>query len=519
MSSPVFRLEASARRAPDSTAIIHQDRRYSYRSLHRMAGQVAAGLAAEGFGPGSKIALCCSNRAGFLAAYFGALKIGATVVNLLWTSKARDFARLLNDSGAEALFCVDRFGGCEVTAEALEGMREAPGGRKLWVIPADLESESTVPGQPSIGDLMRGRHSEGPTHSFADDDTMLVVYTSGSTGRPKGIELSHGAVDRTLLMTIPLFEIDACRVRLVIFSMECIMSQLFLVLQPVFLGQAMVLLECENPATLIDESDPGLIWRVIKQHGVTFLLLMPSVYRWLLDHSEGVERGATPLRLCVAGGAPLPPAWAAEFEERIGVSLQPGYGASEVCAALAWTWPGEGYRQGCVGRPIPGVETRIVDSEFRDLPRGAKGHLLVRSPGLMKGYLNLPDVTATTIRDGWYCTRDMASFDEDGYLRIYGRMDNRITRGVEHIEPALVESLLLQHPAVAQAVVVPVPHETLGQEAKTFVSLRHGTSIAEGELLGWLKGELPLGQCPGLLEIRRSLPMTNTGKIARHLLT
>src|SRR5262249_39066799 len=135
MANPVFYLEASARRTPEAVAIIHQDRRYSYQSLNRMAGQVAAGLAAEGFGPGSKIALCCSNRAGFLVAYFGILKIGATVVNLLWTSKAGDFARLLNDSGAEALFCVDRFGGCEVTAEALAGVRGAPPRRQLRGLP------------------------------------------------------------------------------------------------------------------------------------------------------------------------------------------------------------------------------------------------------------------------------------------------------------------------------------------------------------------------------------------------
>jgi acyl-coenzyme A synthetase/AMP-(fatty) acid ligase len=128
-------------------------------------------------------------------------------------------------------------------------------------------------------------------------------------------------------------------------------------------------------------------------------------------------------------------------------------------------------------------------------------------------------VIAATIRDGWYCIRDLASLDDGGYLRIYGRMDNRITRGIQHIEPALVEGLLLQHPAVAQAVVVPVPHETLGQEAKTFVAPRHGTSVGEGELLDWLKGELPLGQCPGLIETRCNLPMTDTGKVARHLLT
>jgi long-chain acyl-CoA synthetase len=225
-----------------------------------------------------------------------------------------------------------------------------------------------------------------------------------------------------------------------------------------------------------------------------------------------------PLKLCITGGAPISDGWVEEFRDRLGVQLYPGYGASEACAALAWTWPHEGYRPGSVGRPIPGVEMKIVDGDLQELPNGAKGHLILRSPALMTGYLNMPELTAQTLQNGWYHTRDLASFDADGYLRIYGRMDNRITRGVEHIEPALVESLLLTHPAIAQAVVVAVPHQTLGQEAKSVVTVKDDADISEAELLDWLGKNLPLGQCPGLLEIRASMPMTNMGKIARHML-
>jgi long-chain acyl-CoA synthetase len=511
-------LEATAQRSPDATAVIFRDRHFTYRQIDGWASQIAHGLTAEGFGPGSKIALCCSNRPGFLAAYFGILKIGGTVVNLLWSLKARDFTDLLLDSGAEAIFGFDAYGDTDVASEILEGMKGAPGCRKLWLIPADPEGPSPVRGHPAIGDLMRGRATRFESHPIPPEDTMLVVYTSGSTGRQKGIEISARAIGEILLLTVPLFEVEHCRVRLAMFTLECMMAQLFLLLQPVFLGHATVLLECEGADTMFDEEDPQQIWRSILDHGVTFVIAMPAVYRWLLDNSGNLAKQHVPLKLCITGGAPISDGWVEEFKERLGVQLHPGYGASETCAALAWTWPHEGYRAGSVGRPIPGIEMKIVDGNLRSLPAGEKGHLVLRTPALMTGYLNMPELTAQTIQDGWYHTRDLASFDADGYLRIYGRMDSRITRGVEHIEPALVESLLLTHPAVAQAVVVPVPHEKLGHEAKTFVTVRDDADITETELLDWLNRELPLGQCPGLLEIRDSLPMTNMGKVARHML-
>lgn len=137
----------------------------------------------------------------------------------------------------------------------------------------------------------------------------------------------------------------------------------------------------------------------------------------------------------------------------------------------------------------------------------------------MKGYLNLPQATARTLRHGWLRTGDIGRFDEAGRLDILGRADDKILRGEEHIYPAEVETVLKAHPAVAEAAVIGVPDSYLGQEAKTFVVLRDGCHLAAEELLGWLARELPDGKCPGLVEFQASLPMTATGKVARHLLS
>ncbi|QEX19973.1 long-chain-fatty-acid--CoA ligase [Hypericibacter terrae] len=519
MTNAAFYLEATALRSPDATAVIFRDRPYSYSQIHRWATKAAAGLTAQGYGPGDRIALCCNNRPSFLIAYFGILMTGATVVNLLWTSTEQDFAFMLEDSEVDAFLCFDNYGDDPVAPRAIAAMRRVSCVKQLWILPVDPEGASTVIGFPSLADLMKDQPERFPIHHFEREDAALVVYTSGSTGKQKGLEISAGAVAEVVNLTVPLFEIDHCRVRLSIFTMECMMSQLFLILQPVFLGQSVIYLECENPETLIDKKNPGAVWQNIIDHGATFIVAVPSFYRWLLDHADGVRKEQVPLKLCISGGAALPAAWEREFRERLGVQLRAGYGASETCAALAWSWPSGGQHEGYTGKILPGIEARIVDDNDNDLALTDRGHLLVRSPAMMTRYINRPDLTATTMKDGWYHTRDIATFSSDGYLKIIGRMDSRITRGNEHIVPEVVESLLQRHPAVSLAAVVAVPHPTYGQDGKAFVTLKQKKAIDAQALLDWLRGELPVGQAPGQIEIRDALPMTNTGKIARHMLS
>jgi acyl-CoA synthetase (AMP-forming)/AMP-acid ligase II len=171
-----------------------------------------------------------------------------------------------------------------------------------------------------------------------------------------------------------------------------------------------------------------------------------------------------------------------------------------------------------VGPVVPGVEVVLEDEAGRRAAPGGQGEILVRGPGVMQRYLNLPEVTARALRGGWLRTGDIGRFDEAGRLDILGRADDKILRGEEHIYPAEVEAVLKGHPAVAEAAVIGVADDYLGQEAKTFVVLRHGCSLAAGELLGWLARELPEGKCPGLVEFKPALPLTATGKVARHLL-
>ncbi len=183
------------------------------------------------------------------------------------------------------------------------------------------------------------------------------------------------------------------------------------------------------------------------------------------------------------------------------------------------------YKDTPLGRPvqyrgrIPGVDVRIVDEKGAGVSPGEKGEVIVRSPGLMKGYLGMSDATADAVRDGWYRTRDYGAFDDEGYLFLYGRADSKILRGYERIDPVEIELILHEHPAVSLAAVIGVPHPELGQEAKAFVVLEKGQTIEADQLLGWLGRQLPDGKCPGILQFRQSLPLTDTGKVATHSLS
>ncbi len=521
-------LDSTAAQLPDATAVVFDGRRYTFRQTQAMANQVANGLRAAGYGAGSRIALACGNRPGFLAAYYGILKIGGCAVVLSTTLRERDIRFQLEDSGAEALLTYDgpNFrlpGGGGDTAygeQALAAAEAVPACRAAWVIPADIAAGSTIAGTPALSDLMAGRSTSAATHGYAPEDTAVLLYTSGSTGRPKGVELTQANLLSMTRINQALAPRGATRVRLISTPLFHVMGQVCGLNLAMLNGETMV---------LVEGFDPAQIWRLITEQAVSYFVHMPIFYQYLMERADAVDTAAVrrSLRLCATGGAPLQAGLSEAFAERFGLPIVPGYGLTEASSIVAWggapdggsALAGHGLKATTVGRVVPGVEVVLEDAAGRRsaLP-GAQGEILLRGPGVMKRYLNLPEETAAVLEDGWLRSGDIGRFDEAGRLDILGRADDKILRGEEHIYPAEVEAVLKAHPAVAEAAVIAVPDDYLGQEAKSFVTLREGCAVPAGELLGWLARELPDGKCPGLVEFRPSLPLTPTGKVARHLL-
>jgi long-chain acyl-CoA synthetase len=221
----------------------------------------------------------------------------------------------------------------------------------------------------------------------------------------------------------------------------------------------------------------------------------------------------------VSGAAPCPWDLAQEWRARTGVRIVRGYGMTELFRPLSYLAGDPTDYPDCVGRPVPGVDVRVVDDGGAPTPTGEIGELLIRTPAALDGYLGSPDETRAVLRDGWFHTGDLARVTADGYVAIAGRKRERILRGGYSVFPAEVEAVLLAHPAVAEAAVVPVPHPELGEEVAAFVALRPAAVAGPDELIAWCRERLAGFKYPRRITLLPALPRSATGKILKSRLT
>lgn len=509
MLNPAFYLDASARRCPDAILLVHNGRRYTYREVHQHANRIAHGLRDAGIRPGDAVALCCSNRPGFLSAYYGILKTGGKVVVLTTGLKRRDISEQLQDSGAQAFFCFDGFDDVAFAEMALSAAASTEAGSRSWLVPSDPNALSKISGVPSIANLMDGHPSEFATVGCPAEQTALVPYTSGTTGRPKGVEITHANIASMVMLNLSLAEWDLGRVRLVANPLYHVMGQIASLNLPVLCGQRLV---------LVERFDAEKVWRLVADEGITYMAGIPTLYKALLDHAQHADeqRIRSSLRLCGTGAAPMRPEWSEEFQERFGASILPGYGATETTAVVTWNCPFDRLKADSVGRPVPGVEVRLEVGTQRTNGPGVQGEIIVRSPGVMKGYLGRPEATEHALRDGWYHTDDVGVFDEDGYLYMLARCDEMILRRDANVAPSGIEEVMLEHPSVAEAAVIGVASTTVANDIIAFLVPKAGHSIDIETFRHWLASELPDDQFPDGIHVLSSFPKTGSGKIVKH---
>jgi long-chain acyl-CoA synthetase len=273
--------------------------------------------------------------------------------------------------------------------------------------------------------------------------------------------------------------------------------------------------------------DPEVVLRTIERDLVTSVTLIPTMVNWLLNH-PGVERfDLGSLRKIMYGASPMPVDRLKQAMDAFRCRFQQGYGMTEA-APLVAVLAAEDHERALAegreeilasaGKPIPGVEVRIVDEDGRDVPPGEIGEVIVRGPNVMKGYWNLPEATEEALRGGWYHTKDMARWDEDGYLYLVDRKDDLIITGGENVYSTEVEDVLYEHPAVLEAAVIGVPDEKLIQAVKAVVVLKEGQSSTEDELIEHCKQHLSHYKVPKSVDFTDELPKGGTGKILKSVL-
>jgi long-chain acyl-CoA synthetase len=493
-------LEESAKAYPEKTALILGEHKMTYAELRGAAKKFANGLVSSGVREGDKVALMAPNVPQWVVAYYGILNAGASVVPMNVLLKTGEVSYYLEDSDAKALVVWESFLG-----EAKKGFDDVPGCKDLIVIEAPGGSGAPE-GTRSFDGILAENPAEFDSVQTTPNDTAVVLYTSGTTGRPKGAELTHANMwmnamvtseklfglreDDVILGTLPLFHV---------FGQTCALNA------TIFKGATIA---------LMPRFEPEAALKAIQGARVTVFYGVPTMYQYLLRYPNREQYDTSSLRLGVSGGAAMPVEVLRAFEEQFGVVILEGYGLSETSPVVCFNHL-DSRRVGSIGHPVWGIELKTVDLEENETPQGEPGELVVRGHAVMKGYYKKPEATEKAMKDGWFHTGDIARVDEDGFIFIVDRVKDLIIRGGYNVYPREIEEVLYEHPGVAEAAVIGVPHEELGEEVRAVLVLKDGESATEGEIISFMKERVAAYKYPRSVVFMDDLPKTATGKILK----
>lgn len=345
---------------------------------------------------------------------------------------------------------------------------------------------------------------------WRDDELACLLYTSGTSGKPKGVMLSAGNLSSNVEQCVEWARFDSRDVILGVLPQFHSFGLTVLTLLPLAVG---------GRAVYTAKFVPKRIVELAREHRPTALVAIPSMYNALRLLRSGSRDDFASLRYCVSGGEPLPRAVMEGFRERYGITICEGYGLTETSPVTNWCRPEE-YRWKSVGRPLPGVEERIVSPEGVVLPPGEDGEVRIRGPNVMLGYHNLPEETRAAFdEEGFFRTGDMGRFDSDGHLMITGRIKEMLIIAGENVFPSEIEEVLNQHPAVKDSAVIGMHDESRGEVPLAFVELREGERTDERTLRAFCRERMSQFKVPREIRFLSALPRTPTGKIVRRKLS
>ena len=423
----------------------------------------------------------------------------------------------LADSDAKAYFCFQGTPELPMAQEGYAGFELTEGCETFVVITADPAAASPIDGTETLGQALAGQPPTFETVPTDEDDTAVILYTSGTTGQPKGAELRHRNMRDNACASDALFGADRDH------------PDTYLCVLPLFhsFGQTVI----QNGAFAFGgtvvmlprfEAKPAL--DLMLKEGVTFFAGVPTMYWGLLgalDDTVDVGTIAKNLRVAAAGGSALPVEVHKDFQKRFGVTILEGYGLSETSPVASFSPHGHEPRVGSIGLPIPGVEMKLINDDWSDVPDGpdAVGEIAIKGHNIMKGYYDRPDATEASIHDGWFRSGDLGKKDADGYYYIVDRSKDMIIRGGYNVYPREIEEVLMTHEAVSLAAVIGVPHDSHGEEIKAVIIRNAGVDVTEEELVAWGKEQMAGYKYPRIVEFVDALPMTATGKILKRELS
>jgi long-chain acyl-CoA synthetase len=500
-------LRAVIRNNGPRPAMLDVARSYTWSEFGERVGRAAGALMAQGVAPGARFAVLARNGFRFEELKWAGLWLGAVPVPLNWRLAPPELAMTLEDAGAAALLVEDRF------QSALDHAALAPWKSKAVVI-GDIAG-------PNLGayEEMLARAAPPPPADPAPDDDAMLIYTGGTTGRSKGVRLTH----TNLLSNGVAFglAIGARREQTYLHAAPMFHAADLLAMGWFLQGAAQCFLPAFSPASFLD---------AIQQFRVGAVVTVPTMLIATVSDPDFVKFDTSSLKTLIYGAAPMAVEWIERVAEAFpAVNFANSYGLTETAPDLTVFDPGEfrtaieraratGDRTGpltSVGKPNVLNEIKIVDSGGNEAKPGESGELLARGPNIMKGYWNRPEETAAALKDGWLHTGDVARIDEGGYVYLLDRMKDMVITGGENVYSSEVEAVLHRHPAVAEAAIIGLPDERLGETVMAVIVPKPGAAPSEDEIAQHCRRSLGGYKIPRRFAFIERLPRSAMGKVLK----
>lgn len=492
----------------DLPALSFMGHEITYAGLQSQVEKLAAALEGLGVKKGDRVAIHLPNCPQFPIAFYAALSLGAIAVPCNPMYVARELTHQLNDSETETIITLTSF------YKMIKELQPKTTLKNIIAVNLEEDSVKIETDDYSFASLMKeyGGKQAQPVEVLPEDRAAFM-YTGGATGVSKGAILQHRHLLANALQ-LKAWAPDLKNGEEIFLSVLPLYHSYGLTLAlnlPVLTGNKMVLLprfELRSVLQTIDREKP------------TRFPGVPTMYVAINNAPDLHEYDLSSIKVCNSGAAPLPVKVQEVFEKITGGKLTEGYGLSEA-SPVTHSNPIYGKNvPGSIGLPIPDTEMKIVDIETGDteLPIGESGELCVRGPQVMEGYLNMPEETAQSLRDGWLYTGDIAKVDEEGYTYIVDRKKDMVIAGGYNIFPRDIEEVLYTHPKIKEAAVAGISDPYRGETLKAYVVLKEGETLTEEEVIEFCKENLAAYKVPKLVEFRTELPKTMVGKILRRAL-
>ncbi|CAG4882312.1 Cyclohexanecarboxylate-CoA ligase [Georgfuchsia toluolica] len=496
---------------PEATAIVafrEEDgttTRLSWRQLGAMVSRIAAGLAMRGVAKGDVVSFQLPNWWQFVAVHLACVRIGAISNPLMPIFRMREMSFMVKHAETKVLIVPQRFRGFDHANLARELQELLPTLRHVIVIDGERDDAFEVAfGQindPPANDMTAGT-------ALKPNDVMQLLFTSGTTGEPKGVLHTSNTLNGVIMQFIQRMQLNGDDILFMPSPLAHQVGFSYGLTVAMILGAPLVLLDVWNVARAVD---------LIEAHGPTYIFAATPFLADLANFPDIEKRRLDALRLFVSSGAPIPPVVVKRAEQKLNAKVISSWGMTECCSATQ-TLLSDHKAHDSDGCALPGVEVRIAAADGKEAPRGEPGSLQFRGASLFVGYLKRPHLYALD-EEGWFDSGDIASMDEEGYIRICGRNKDIIIRGGENIPVVEVESAIYKMPQITDVAIVAIPDPRIQERACAFITLRPGQRLSLDDIKSHLASEgLSKHFWPERLEIIEEMPRTPTGKIQKFVL-